>query len=296
MSDSLDVPAPVVQETPPAEPAAPPQAPVEEKAAETDGASPPPIDPTVWLDEAERVAEYAAAGGGPPQPPPRPAEPQYREPSYQPYNQYNEPPPQKPKEFVDRQLANFVDDPDGYVDALVERRVAQRIAPLLQEVQDARMKQDSFLTANAQENIGAARAAIERAYDIFNQDEVFVNDRRIQTQVGKTFDTMYRDAVYNAKQGNFGPIIRLANLNEAQARGALGAAKGMFGSPSRPESPHSVYGGMVESSTPGRQTYDVQLTPEEEDAIAVIERQEPGYRQRYIEERKTSIERGDFGV
>jgi hypothetical protein len=178
---------------------------------------------------------------------------------------------------------------------MVERRVAARMAPLLREVEQSRARQDSFLHANAQENINAARAAIERAYDVFNSDEVFTQDHRIQTQVGKTFDTMYREAVFNAKQGNFGPIIRLANLSEDQARGALGAAKGIFGSPSRADAPLGIQGGMVESPTAGHQTYDVQLTPEEEQAIAFLERREPGYRQRFLAEKRITDERQDFG-
>ena len=196
---------------------------------------------------------------------------------------------------MDRQLASFVDDPDAYVDALVERRVAQRIEPLMHQVESSRARQDSFLHANAQENINAARGAIERAYNVFNQDEAFLQDHRIQTQIGRTFDTMYREAVYNAKQGNFAPIVRLANLTKEQARGALGAAKGLIGSPSVGAAPLGIQGAMVESSTAGPSAYDVQLTPDEEAAVAVIERQEPGYRQRFIAEKKNTMERGDFG-
>jgi len=293
MSDSLDVTAPVVPEAPPAAPA-PQAAPEPQDQKVNDDAL--PIDPGAWLDDAERVAQYVASGQSQQAPQVGPTQmPQYT-PQYPPHQpSYPPAPAQKPREIVERQLATFIDDPDAWVDQLVERRLEQRLAPILGQVGNAYNATNSLMQSQAKAGISNARRAIERAYDqVFNQDDDFLSNPRIQTEVGKMLDNMFQEASVRAYHGDFGPIMSLSYFTPEQAKGALGAAKGMWGTGSPGGAPINMVGGQVESSTAHPPGVDMQLEPWEESAIAFHSRTNPNYRQEYMQKKREAIDAGDF--
>lgn len=228
---------------PPA-PAAPPPAP--EPPAEPEA---PPVAPD-WLNAP------------PPQAPPQqyyepPPQPQYQQPAYQPYV----PPPQ-----TKAGLEAFVDDPDSYINRLVEQRVAQAFVPLAYQQQAVAQMTNQMRDAQVRYTASQADSALKKAYEVFNQDKSFRTNKNIQNRIAATLSGLRQQALHAAQNGDMTQLYNLANMNEGHIRATIAAARALEGSDLSGTGPLQIEGATVESSrtaaTPGPQ---VRLTAEEEE-------------------------------
>jgi len=244
----------------------------------------PPVNPD-WLAEAG-VPEYE--------------EPRYQQQQYQQQptqQQWQQAQQQTPGVMTDAQIEQFVKDPDAYIGRLVQARVEQAMGPLAMQAMQTSQGVGSFIAAQAETSISTAKKAVADAYrDVFNQDEAFRGNRELQERVGGSLRGLLEQAARGARSGNFNDIALFQSFGPAQARATLAAAKALMGLPGKAGAPMNVAGAMVERATPKAVKGDVQLSAEEESAIAARSRVEPGYRERYIAAKQEAIKRGDFAV
>lgn len=213
----------------------------------------PPIEPD-WLS-------------APPVQPPQPPQQYYQEqPQYyqQQQPQYQQRQPQKqPSGALDR----FIDDPDGYIDQLLQARLAEQTTPLAyqqyQMAQQVQQIRDTF-TASASSQ---ADKAIKDSYKYLNKDAAFRTNKSIQGRIESTLRGMREQAMMQARAGNFGPLNNLASLNESHIRAALAAAKAMEGIDSPGVGPLQVEGATVESSRSAPQQHSVELDADQKEAV-----------------------------
>jgi len=212
------------------------------------------------------------------------APPAYREPpQQQPY--YQPQVPQYQQQQVQQQqrkqpvgsLDRFIDDPDGYIDQILQARMAEQTTPLAYQqymmAQQVQQIRDTF-TSNA---AGQADNALKSAYKTLNKDASFRSNKNIQARIESTLRGMREQAVMQARNGNFGPLNNLATLNESHVRAALAAAKAMEGVDSPGIGPLQVEGAAVESSRSAQKASEAPLT---DDQREIVRRLGPSYEKR----------------
>lgn len=202
-------------------------------------------------------------------PPPQPQQPQQQ--YYQEQPQYYQQPQPQQQRQQQRQpsgsLDRFIDDPDGYIDQLLQARLAEQTTPLAyqqyQMAQQVQQIRDTF-TSSA---LSQADNALKGAYKHLNKDSAFRTSKSIQGRIENTLRGMREQAVMQARAGNFGPLNNLASLNESHIRAALAAAKAMEGIDSPGVGPLQVEGATVESSRSAPQQHSVDLDPDQKEAV-----------------------------
>jgi uncharacterized protein (DUF4415 family) len=164
-------------------------------------------------------------------------------------------------------LDRFIDDPDGYIDQLLQARLAEQTSPLAYQqymmAQQVQQIRDTF-TASASSQ---ADKALKESYKYLNKDRAFRTNKNIQQRIESTLRDMREQAVMQARNGNFGPLNNLASLNESHIRAALAAAKAMEGIDSPGVGPLQVEGAAVESSRSAPQQHSVELDADQKEAV-----------------------------
>jgi len=254
MADVLDESAPDVQPevfrqgmTEPEPETAPQPAPEPEAAPEPE---PEPVAPS-WLDEPAHSPQ-------PEYPPQAPADYPHNVPQY---------PPQAhiPQPGTQRGLEAFVNDPDNYINALVEQRLNQAIAPLAQSQQMMMGVTNQMLESQIRTVKTQADSGIKRAYDRFNKDSSFKSNRALQGRIENAFRGLRANAEMAARNGDFTAMLNLANMTDAHISATLAAAKAMEGTASPGVSPLQVVGASVESTHSAAQGKNIELTAEQQE-------------------------------
>lgn len=238
-SQRVEAPEPVPEPEPPRQVERPPEP--EAPPVEPDWLSAPPVQP---------------------QPPPQ----QYYQEQPQYYQQ--QPPQQRqPQRQSTGALDRFIDDPDGYIDQLLQARLAEQTTPLAYQqhmmAQQVQQIRDTFTNSA----LSQADSALKGAYKTLNKDSSFRTSKNIQGRIENTLRGMREQAVMQARVGNFGPLNNLATLNESHIRAALAAAKAMEGVDSPGVGPLQVEGATVESSRSAPQQHSVDLDPDQKEAV-----------------------------
>ena len=238
-SQRVEAPEPVPEPEPPRQVERPPEP--KAPSVEPDWLNAPPVQP---------------------QPPPQ----QYyqEQPQY-----YQQPPPQQrqPQRQSTGALDRFIDDPDGYIDQLLQARLAEQTTPLAYQqhmmAQQVQQIRDTFTNSA----LSQADSALKGAYKTLNKDSSFRTSKNIQGRIENTLRGMREQAVMQARAGNFGPLNNLATLNESHIRAALAAAKAMEGVDSPGVGPLQVEGASVESSRSAPQQHSADLDPDQKEAV-----------------------------
>lgn len=257
--DTLDEQTPEVQPEVFRQGMEPEAAPVEDAPPATPEPEPsePPVAPS-WLDERPPVRE------------PERDEPRYAPPQYAPqqYPQYAQ--QQPPAPHTKRGLDAFIDDPDGYINSLVESRLEQRInqaiGPLAYQQQMIAGMTNQMREAQFRSVKGQADASIKKAYDAFNKDKTFRTNKNVQRRIEGTLKGLYAQAVEAAQYGDLSQLYNLANMNESHVRATIAAARAIEGDVSYGSAPMQVEGAFVESSrSPAAAGGGPELTAEEQE-------------------------------
>lgn len=258
--DSLDMPEPDVQPETfrqgVDEPAPEPEPEQQQETAPEPQAEPEPepVAPS-WLDEAPPEPQYQPEPGYPPQPGPQ----------YPPNVPQGVPTQNVPQPGTQRGLEAFVDNPDGYISALVEQRLNSALSPLAQQQQMMMGVTQQMYESQLNSVKGQADSGIKRAYERFNQDSTFRSNKQLQSRIENTFRGLRRQAEMAARNGDFGPMMNLASINDGHIAATLAAAKAIEGIQAGGQAPLQVMGASVESTQPASNNSAVELTAEEQE-------------------------------
>jgi len=196
----------------------------------------------------------------PPQPQQAPPQQYYQEPQYQQPAQASPPPPN-----TRRGLDAFIENPDAYIDSLVQDRLVQAVGPIMQQQQALFGMTDHVRRSQTRAIASQAELGIKNAYKAFNKDPDFKSNPQLQQKINSTMQTLYNQALAAAEYGNYTQLYNLANIGEREIRATIGAAKLYEGIGGGGQTPLSIMGAEVESTrAPSRET-GVQLTAEQEE-------------------------------
>lgn len=249
----------------------------------------PPVD-TAWLDTAEQVEHYAQQG-----PPPQPQQlpPQaYPQPAQQQYSGRGPMPDGDIQKLVDMGPRAYM---ETYMTDFIDERTNQAIGPLMEQASRAVGGVQNYIATEIQKGVSNAKAAIARAYDVFNKDNAFRSNPQLQQAIEGQLKSILVNATQDAYRGDLTSLSNLQSINEKHAAATLQAQKAYLGIQSGGAAPVQMTGAQVASTSP--QTNVDQggnLTPAEEQLVEVRERLEPGYRQRFIDAKKETLRLGDF--
>lgn len=251
-----------------------------------------PID-TSFLDQAVAPPDVSDPGAPPvyqgdfrSAPPPAP---RYYPGPQAPY--YNAPP--RPEED---ELNAMVSNTRGYVQGLVNEAIQNSIAPVVGNFANQSSRMNEYLQTTANSNIMTARNNLDQLVrDVLSEDEDFMSDERLQDTVKTTLGRTLASAANRARGGDFREISLLTQWTPNHAKAALMAAKTLYGAGGSGRAPaYNPSATFTEGpSTMGTDT-SVDITPDEEQVIAARERVEPGFRDRFIAQKKIAMDRGDW--
>lgn len=220
-------------------------------------------------------------------------EPQAQQQQYQQQPQYQQQQPQ----YVQPQppaggLDAFIENPDAYIEQRAQKIAQQMLGPVAYQQQLIQQRADAAHQSQVKSQAGAADAAIKRAYEGFNKDQLFKKDRNIQGQIKGILSSMKEQAVYEAQQfGDFRKLYNMANIGEREIQATLAVAKIQAGTAGGSSQPLSMEGAVVESSRPSSPKPQVQLTKEQQ---AIADRFGGDYADRLRKAISESNAAGDF--
>jgi hypothetical protein len=181
-------------------------------------------------------------------------------------------------------LNAFIEDPDGYIDRLVNQRLdyinQQALTPLMYQQQMLAQEFNGIRQNNQRAALSQADAAIKNAYKEFNKDSAFRSNPRLQERIKGALAGLRESALAEAQRGNYGPLSNLANIGEAEARATLAAARVIEGIGSPGSGPLQVQGATVESSRAAVDTSNIELTAEQQEIARRFGGQEKNYAER----------------
>ena len=206
----------------------------------------PPVEPS-WLSAPQREPE----------------------PRYAPQPQQQSPPSQQYAPQVRQpsggNLEAFIENPDAYIERIVQERVAQQVGPLYLDHQRVAMEQQRVRETTANSVLGQADQAIKKAYGAFNQDPAFRSNPNLQGRLEGTLKGIREQAIEAARFGDLGPLHNLANMNDGHYRAALAAARAIEGVDSPGVGPLQIEGARVESTRGAVKDTHVELTAEQQE-------------------------------
>ena len=271
---------------PPGYQADPPQ--TVEKVDTTPPAAPvAPAAPPAWIDNV----------GAPAAPPQYAAPP----PEYAPPPQYQAPPGQFPPQEVggispqDRALYELVNRPEDWVRGMARTEVQNIVAPVYNQVNQAASQLSGFLKDQADTQEAVAKTNVKNLYaNVINQDEDYNSNPIIKAEVDRTFQNLLGNSIQAARNGQFKDVSRMGALTPLEAQAAINAIKTVHGVPGTYTGGPQVGSAVVERTTAPVPEDSVEITPDEEAAIAWRSRVEPDFRSKLIAAKKEAIRLGDW--
>ena len=241
----------------------------------------PMIEPD-WLDSVGAVEE-------PDEPRGRRREEYYDEPQ----RGYQQQPQHQPEDTETR-LRRFVQDPDRYIDTLVEQRFRERfdqsLGPVAYQLQQIDQRTNTWLSAQAENAIAKAKDDVSRAYrDVFSKDDGFRRNDKVRKQVETTLRGMLNQATAEARGGYPQKLMMFSHPGFYNT--FLAAAKAYTGYQPQANAPAQPVGAVVEGATAPQAADHVELPP---DLESVAKRMGPAYRKKLEKEYKESQKRGDI--
>jgi len=196
--------------------------------------------------------------------PPKEPEQRYAPPQQQ---QYQQPPPQNAPQHAPSggSLEAFIENPDAYIERIVQARVAQQVGPLYQDHQRVAMEQQRSRETTANSMLSQADGAIKKAYGAFNQDPAFRSNPNLQGRLENTLRGIREQAIEAARFGDFTPLNNLASMNDGHFKAALAAARAIEGVDSPGVGPLQIEGASVESARAPVTDTHVELSPEQQE-------------------------------
>ena len=195
----------------------------------------------------------------------------------------------------DRALYELVHRPEDWVRGMAATEVQNTVGPIIDQVRNTSAQIGNYINtqANAQERM--AKNNVKTLYnEVMNQDEDYNSNPRIKAEVDRTFQSLLGNSIQAARNGNFDDISTMSSLSSLEARATLNAIKTMNGVAGSQTLAPNVGTAVVERPTASTPTPSVEITADEEQAIAWRERVDPTFRARYIDAKKVAIERGDW--
>lgn len=195
----------------------------------------------------------------------------------------------------DRALYELVHRPEEWVRGMAQQEVQQSVAPVIGQVQDAASGIANFLRDQTDTQSNSAKENIKRLYtDVINQDEDYNSNPTIKAEVDRTFQNMLNNSITAARNGSYADIGRMAAFTDLHARATINAIKTMHGGLGNQTLAPQVGTAVVERPTAAAPGPSVEITPDEEQAIAWREKVDPNFRSKYVAAKKTAIQQGDW--
>ena len=117
------------------------------------------------------------------------------------------PPQQNQQQLTDEQLSRFVQNPNGYVDELVNQRIMQTVGPLAGSYQQLERNAVQYMRAQTQSKINETAPHVDRAYkEVLNKDEGFSTNKAVRERTDASLKQMYNEACRAAQAGDFSKL------------------------------------------------------------------------------------------
>ena len=252
-----------------------------------------PQAPPAWIDDVN--VAVPSQWGAPPQYMQQPPQHVTQAPQYGGYGPVPYDPAVANLSPQDRAFYELVHRPEDWVRGMARSEVEQIVAPVYGEVQRAASQISQYLKDQATVSERNAKTNVKRLYtEVIQNDEDYNSNPAFRVAVDRSFEGLLKNSMDSARNGRFEDISRLASLSNLEARAALNGLKTLHGSPGSVTSGPQMGTAFVERPTAQVPDSSVELTREEEAAIAWREHADPGFRERYIESKKIALERGDW--
>lgn len=197
--------------------------------------------------------------------------------------QYQQPPPQPPQptqqQLTDAQLERFVQNPNGYVDELVNQRMMQTVGPLAGSYQNLERNAVQYMQSQTRSRIDETAPHVERGFkEVLNKDEAFSTNKAVRERTDKALRDMYGEACRSAQGGDFSKLEHFKDPDFYDL--VLTAAKRKSKYKPSAKEMESLGRQSVESGAPLRDAQRPEIDP---DIRENLRRLGDGAEERYIE-------------